>query len=176
MKPRGLLVCLCLLLAGCAARNQAPLAPGQVDLALNVEGGKYQRIAMPLAENDNGIVDLTLERINDDPNWGALVNLCVQADPHSDQVCLRFHSIEAGSQQLQAKLVTVTEDGRKLLTSEDLPGSFVVGEAIRTDLHVSPGSVKFRINGGQPITRTLPFSPRVLTLGCSSAVCKARMT
>jgi len=148
--------------------------PGQVDLVLNVKGGRYQQVALPLAENDDGIVELMLEKVNEDPKWAALANICVQADSHGDQVCLRFQHAGRGSQQLQAKLVSGTES--KLLTSDDLPGQFAIGKAVRIEMRVRPGSVWFRIGGRRPITRTVPFSPRLLSLGCSSAVCKARLT
>jgi len=176
MKQRGLLACLCLcfLLAACAADDPAPPVPGQVDLVLNVKGGQYQQVGLPLAKDDDGIVELTLAGINDDPKWAALANLCVQAELGGEQICLRFQNVARGSRQLQAKLITGTKT--ELLTSDDLPGDFAIGKAVKVDVHVSEGSVRFRIGGRRPITRTVPFSPRVLSLGCSSAACKARLT
>lgn len=174
MKRQGLLACLCLLLAACAADTPAPPAPGQIDLVLNVNGGHYQRVALPLAEKDDGVVELMLDGVNDDPKWAALANLCVQADQHAEQVCLRFQIVERGSRQLQAKLISGTET--ELRTTEELPGRFAIGKPIRIETRSSPGSIWFRIGGHRPITRAVPFSPRVLTFGCSSALCKARLT
>jgi hypothetical protein len=188
MKQRALLSCLSFLLASYAAvaappqegsavtAAAAPLAPGQSDVALNVSGGRYQQVDMPLAENDEGAVELTLAHAHRNRKWAPLANVCVQADPHSDQVCLRFHVTAYASKDLQLKYVVVAGNGKAMLASEDLPGKFRIGDTIKIGLRVSPGSVQFRIGEAAPIIKKLSFTSRVLRFGCSSALCRFRLT
>ena len=173
---QGVFVC-CLLMGAANVQAQASRAPaaGEVTLAMNVRGGAYQQLEMPLSEHDHGDVFLSIDSVNKDPQWGATSNLCVLGKPHSDQVCLRFGKLGKEAEKLTAMKVLVREDGKALLSSETLSGSYRIGETIKVGVRVSPKMVEFTINGGEPMKRQLTFSPRILRMGCSSALCTYRV-
>jgi hypothetical protein len=170
-------VCCLLFGATIAWAQHSPGAPalGEVTLSMNVKGGAFQQLEMPLMANDNGSALLSIDRVNADPQWGATSNLCVLGKTDGEQVCLRFAQLTKDATVLTAIKATSREDGKTLLSSENLPGSYRIGETVKVDLRVSPEWVEFRINEGESVKQHLSFAPHILRMGCSSALCTYRL-
>jgi hypothetical protein len=169
--------CCVLLLAAAvwAQLPSGPPGPGEVALSINARGGTYLQLEVPLKENDQDDVALSIDSKNDDPQWGATIVLCVLGEPPSEQVCLRFANAQKNVRVLTALKGVVGKDGKTVLNSDDLQGSYRIGETIKVDLRVSPESVEFRINEGAPIKQRPSFAPHILRMGCSSALCTYRL-
>jgi hypothetical protein len=167
----------CVLLGAATVLAQLPSGlpgPGEVALSINARGGTYLQLEVPLKENDQDDVALSIDSENNDPQWGATINLCVLGEPPSEQVCLRFARAKKNG-ELTALKGVVGKDGKTVLNSDDLQGSYRIGETIKVDLRVSPESVEFRINEGAPIKQRPSFAPHILRMGCSSALCTYRL-
>jgi hypothetical protein len=175
MKNHVLAMFTCAVLAGCASQPaSAPLAsadlpPGEAAIALNVPGGQYMQFDTTFP---NGPVEFTMRRANDDPKWAPMYGACARSASPSKLVCLKFHTNGQGGNEIVVTKEVLSEDSKALLSRQAIEGSYRVGETIRVDMLADGNGVRFRINGGKPITDTLDGAPTVARLLCSTAVCR----
>jgi len=172
-------VCLYgLLIATAGAHSQSPdglPAPGEVTLSINADGGSQQQLEMPLADNDQGKVILSVASVNEDPRWGPTINVCILGTASTEQACLRFTRRKKEDDALTAMKSIGLANGKALLRSDTLPGRYHIGEKIKIGIRLGTDSVEFRLNDGEPIMQSLTFAPRILRMGCSSALCTYRV-
>ena len=181
MRPILYALCIALSLPAGSATAQAVQAmeepaPGDAALWINAPGGKYHDFETgTFGDPVNLKAELTLERVNPHPKWAARAGVCVHGAASDYRACVHASRLYEGSSELQVSKSLYKDDGRTLVASEPVAGTFSVGSRMRIELRSGADTVEFKVGDGPWMMQALPFSPQTVKLSCSSALCRLRL-